>query len=150
MRIERDISKVQTIKPAVSAVIFGDGKVLLHRRSDNGQWGLPGGSVEIGETVSQAMVREVKEETGLDVQIMRIVGVYSDPRYQMVSYPDGRGVHYISTVFECQIVGGALTTSPETLELGFFDPYDLPADIVPLHVIRIQDAMKRQEAAFIR
>jgi ADP-ribose pyrophosphatase YjhB (NUDIX family) len=151
VRIEKDISKVQVIKPAVSAVIFdGDGKVLLHRRSDNGQWGLPGGSVEIGETVSQALVREVKEETGLDVRIIRCVGVYSDPRLQMVSYPDGRGVHYISTVFECQITGGTLTLSPETLELGFFDPYDLPADIVPSHVIRIQDAMKRQEAAFIR
>lgn len=150
MRIERDISKVQVIKPSVSAVIFNDGKILLQRRVDNGQWGLPGGSVEIGESVVQAIVREVKEETGLDVRVGRLIGIYSDPRSQVVSYPDGRVIHYVTALFECDRVGGGLTTSPETLELQFFDPYDLPADVVPFHVIRIQDALRRQEAAFVR
>ena len=63
-----------------NAIIFDDdGGILLEKRSDNGWWGLPGGHVEIGESAQDAVVREVLEETGLVVEIMRLVGVYSHP-----------------------------------------------------------------------
>lgn len=121
MWIEKDLSKVQMIRPSVSAVIFdGEGRVLLQRRTDNGQWGLPGGSVEIGESVEAAILREVREETGLTVEVTRLVGVYSDPSFQVVAYPDGRVVHYVNVCFECRLTGGTLQTSSETLEVGFF------------------------------
>jgi ADP-ribose pyrophosphatase YjhB (NUDIX family) len=65
----------------VAAVVLdGEGRILLQRRSDNGLWGLPGGSVEIGEAVRDAIKREVREETGLTVEVVRLIGVYSNPK----------------------------------------------------------------------
>jgi ADP-ribose pyrophosphatase YjhB (NUDIX family) len=127
-----------------------EGHILLQRRSDNGLWGLPGGSVEIGESVRDAIIREVREETGLTVDVVRLIGVYSDPKIQIVRYPDGAVVHYISTLFACRILGGALQTCDETLDLQFFDPANLPLDLLPMHRIRIQDAVANHTAAVIR
>jgi 8-oxo-dGTP pyrophosphatase MutT (NUDIX family) len=64
------------IRPGVAAVIFDEGRVLLQRRDDTGRWGLPGGGVEPGESVRQALIREVREETGLEVEPLRLIGVY--------------------------------------------------------------------------
>src|SRR5262245_33852004 len=90
------------IRPGVAAVIFDDGRVLLQRRDDTRRWGLPGGAVDPGESVRDAVIREVLEETGLDVEPVRLIGVYSDPVYhQVMTYPDGNLIHYVSTVFEC-------------------------------------------------
>ncbi len=139
------------IRPGVAAMIRnGQGQILLQRRSDNGLWGLPGGSVEIGESVQQAIVREVEEETGLGVEVERLIGVYSDPAVQVVRYPDGNVVHYISTLFACRILEGSLRTCEETLELDYFDPGALPADLVPMHRVRIADALANRADAFIR
>lgn len=151
MRPETDVTKATELRPGVAAIIQdGEGKILLQRRSDNGQWGLPGGSVEIGESVRDAIIREVQEETGLTVEVLRLVGVYSDPAIQIVRYPDGNVVHYISSLFACRIVEGTLRTCDETLDLKFFDPADPPEDLVPMHRIRIRDAMANRPAAFIR
>ena len=151
MRPESDVSMVTHLRPSVAAIVTnGDGRILLQRRSDNGLWGLPGGSVEIGESVSTAIVREVREETGLTVGVERLVGVYSDPAYQVVRYADGNVVHYISTLFACRILGGSLATCDETLDLQFFDPARLPEDMLAMHRIRVQDAMANHREAFIR
>jgi len=145
------VTKAREIRPGVAAIIRdGVGRILLQQRSDNGWWGLPGGSVEINESVQDAIVREVREETGLAVEVVRLVGVYSDPNIQIVRYPDGNIVHYISTFFACRILGGTLQTCAETLALKFFDPANLPDDLVPMHRIRIQDALANRPAAFIR
>ncbi len=151
MWIERDISKATAIRPSVSAVIRdGRGHVLLGRRADSREWGLPGGNVEIGESVADAIRREVREETGLEVTLVGLVGVYSDPAWQVVRYPDGRVVHYVTSLFECRATGGALATSPETLELGYFDPAALPEDTVPQHRMRIADAVNGYGGPFVR
>jgi ADP-ribose pyrophosphatase YjhB (NUDIX family) len=85
MKPEADVTKARELRPGVAAVIpNGEGRILLQRRSDNGLWGLPGGSVEIGESVRDAILREVREETGLSVEVVRLIGVYSDPRVQIV------------------------------------------------------------------
>src|SRR3989442_14998608 len=102
------------IRPGVSAIIVTPEGALLQRRSDNGLWGLPGGGVEPGESVSEAIIREVREETGLEVAPVRLVGVYSAPALgQVVTYPDGNVIHYVSASFECRIVGGALPGGDE-------------------------------------
>ena len=151
MRPETDVTTATELRPGVAAIIQdGEGKILLQRRSDNGLWGLPGGSVEIGESVRDAILREVREETGLTVEVVRLIGVYSDPRVQVVRYADGNVVHYISSVFACRILEGTLQTCDETLDLQFFDPAQLPEDLVPMHHIRIQDALTNRPAAFIR
>jgi len=151
MQPEPDVSKARQLRPSVAAIIPNDdGHVLLQRRSDNGLWGLPGGGVEIGESVSTAIVREVQEETGLTVMIERLVGVYSDPRFQVVRYGDGNVVHYINTLFVCRIVGGTLQTCEETLDLQFFDPAHLPEGMLLSHRIRVQDAVANRPEGFIR
>jgi ADP-ribose pyrophosphatase YjhB (NUDIX family) len=148
---EPDVSKAKELRPSVAAIIRnGDGGVLLQRRSDNGLWGLPGGSLEIGESVTTAVVREVKEETGLVVEVERLIGVYSDPSFQVVRYNDGNVVHYINTLMSCRIVGGTLQTCDESLELQFFDPAHLPDDVLRTHRIRIQDATTNRPEGFIR
>jgi len=151
MQPETDVTKATELRPSVAAVVRdGEGKILLQRRSDNGLWGLPGGSVEIGESVTQAIIREVREETGLTIRVDRLIGVYSDPGFQVVRYPDGKVVHYVSNLFGCTIREGRLQTCDETLALQFFDPAGLPQDLVPMHRIRIADALSGRDQAFIR
>src|SRR6202008_3696784 len=99
--LEADLSRVIGVRASVSAVIFDRrGRLLLQQRSDGGQWGLPGGSVEIGESVREAVVREGLEDTGLTVGARRLVGVYSSPSLELVRYPDGNVWHYVSMCFE--------------------------------------------------
>ena len=151
MEIEPDWSKAQTIRPSVSAVIVRDGRLLLQQRADSRQWGLPGGSVEIGESVTAALEREVCEETGFEVVVGRLIGVYSDPHLQIVRYPDGRVWHYVNLCFACELRRGTLRLAPgETLALEWFAPTALPASLVPIHRRRIEDALAERPIPFIR
>ncbi len=149
--LERDHERAIGVRPSVSAVIFDRRRrLLLQQRSDGGQWGLPGGSVEIGESVADAVAREVREETGLDVAPRRLIGVYSDPALQVVRYPDGNVWHYVNVCFECVVRGGRLTTCDETLALAWTALDALPPTLLPNHRIRIRDARARRVAAYVR
>jgi 8-oxo-dGTP pyrophosphatase MutT (NUDIX family) len=149
--IEPDHARALGVRASVCAVILdGRGRLLLQRRSDGGQWGLPGGSIEAGESVADAVRREVREETGLGVSVGRLVGIYSDPGLQIVRYPDGLVWHYVTVCFECAVQEGALTTGEETLELRYVSVRRLPATLLPHHRIRITDALARQAAPFVR
>ena len=148
---ESDYERALGIRPSVSAVIFDRrGHLLLQQRSDGGQWGLPGGSVEIGESVAEAVIREVREETGLTVAVKRLVGIYSDPTLQVVRYPNGNVWHYVNVCFECAARGGELTTCDETLDLRYFPAGRLPATLLPNHRVRIRDARAKRVTAFVR
>jgi len=148
---ERELSRVIGVRASVSAVIFDrQGRLLLQQRSDGGQWGLPGGSVEIGESLHDAVVREVSEETGLTVAPGRLVGLYSSPAFQIVRYPDGNSWHYINACFECRVRRGTLTTCDETLALAWVTPRTLPRTLLANHRIRIRDARTRRVAPFVR
>jgi ADP-ribose pyrophosphatase YjhB (NUDIX family) len=141
------------IRPGVSAVVLdASGRLLLQRRTDNGLWGLPGGAVEYGESVTVAAVREVREETGLEVAIVRLVGVYSDPaHHQIVTYPDGNVIHFVSLCLECRPgEPGVFALSDETSGVGWFDPARLPPALMPMHRIRIDDALARASIPFVR
>ncbi|MHC1563172.1 NUDIX hydrolase [Actinomycetospora sp. C-140] len=107
---------------AVAVVVLDDeGRVLLIQRTDNGLWALPGGGQELGESVSQAGVRETREETGLDVEVTGIVGVYSDPRH-VISYDDGEVRQEFSICLRARPVSGELTTSSESRVVRWVDP----------------------------
>ncbi len=95
----------------------GRGIVLIRRASDpfEGQWALPGGFVEIGETVEAAATREAAEETGLAVELARLVGVYSDPER------DPRG-HNVSVAFLARVIGGDLIAATDAAEVAVLDP----------------------------
>ncbi len=146
------VGRPNAIRPGSCAVIFdGDGKVLLERRSDNGFWGLPGGAVEIGESVEQAIKREVMEETALVVEVKRLVGVYSDPlRYNISFYPDGNVTHWVTVVFQCVRVDGEVRMSDESTDIGYFDVESLPENTLPSHSLRISDALDPASGPFIR
>jgi 8-oxo-dGTP pyrophosphatase MutT (NUDIX family) len=149
--LERDYERALGVRVSASAVMFDRRRrVLLQQRSDGGQWGLPGGSVEIGESVTDAVAREVREETGLVAVARRLVGVYSDPALQIVRYPDGNVWHYVTVCFECVVRGGTLTTCDETLALEWFPLDALPAGLLTHHRVRIRDARARRVAAFVR
>jgi 8-oxo-dGTP pyrophosphatase MutT (NUDIX family) len=140
------------MRRVASCVIALDerGNVLLHRRADNGWWALPGGRIELDETAAQAAVRETREETGFDVEVVRLVGVYSDPAYTTIRYPDGDVVCYVALAFECRLVGGTATLSDESLEVRWFSPDEALVVIAKNHVPRLRDALERRPAAFVR
>src|SRR5256886_17637247 len=124
---------------AVSALIFDEGRVLLAHRRDIDWWNLPGGGMEVGETVDEALRREVAEETGLEVEVEQLVGVYSKPQKQEVVL-----------TFHCHITGGTLQPTEEMSESRFFPPHAIPANTLPKHRQRIGDALLNQCAAIIR
>ncbi len=124
---------------AVSALIFDGERILLALRRDIEWWNLPGGGVEIGETVDEALCREVKEETGLEVEVGQLVGVYSKPQKQE-----------IVLTFRCFVKGGTAVATEESLECSFFDPNELPVNILPKHRQRVEDALLGQATAIIR
>ena len=144
-----DFNKLR--RTAACAIIFdNEGRLLLHQRRDNGRWALPGGAVEIGETADQAVVREVREETGYAVEMVRLVGVYSDPRHTTIRYPDGNVNSYVAIAFECRVIGGSPTLNDETSAIDWFDPRVLPERFNPGHLPRVQDALTKSVAAFYR
>lgn len=130
------------VRVGVAIVIRDEqGRILLERRSDCGLWGLPGGRIEPGESISEAVIREAREETGLEVNVIRLMGVYSEAKDRIVSYPDG-SVQLIDIMLEARVLSGCLLLSEESLELKFFAPNDLPTDIVPPAKLPIQDAAR--------
>ena len=133
------------VRLSVSAVVWRDAdrrELLLMQRSDNAHWGLPGGYVEPNESIACATAREVEEETGVQVAIGRLVGVYSDPSMQVIAYPAGRRVPAVNLCFEATPVAtGAPTTPDEVLAKGYFAVDALPEPLVPIHRVRIEDAV---------
>jgi ADP-ribose pyrophosphatase YjhB (NUDIX family) len=146
------IGKTGRIRLGCSAVIFDKSrkKVLLTKRADNGLWCLPGGGVEPGENVEEAIIREVAEETGLTVRMLRLVGVYSDPNW-LVVYDERDPVQIVALSFEAEIVSGEPGLSNETSAWGYYSLEEVgQLDMLLNHHIRIQDAFQEQVAAFIK
>jgi ADP-ribose pyrophosphatase YjhB (NUDIX family) len=114
-----DAPKANSLVPAASAIVTDEeGRILLIRRSDNDLWSIPGGAMEIGESISQTAVREVREETGLDVEPLYVVGIYSNPRH-VVEYSDGEVRQQFSVCFACKVIGGQISASSESIEVRF-------------------------------
>lgn len=107
--------------PSVTILVADEARrVLLVRHSDKNVWVAPGGMIEPDETPQQAAIREMQEETGCAVELLRIAGAYGGPEFRL-RYRNGDEVAYVMTVFEAKIVGGSLQADGvETLEAGFF------------------------------
>jgi 8-oxo-dGTP pyrophosphatase MutT (NUDIX family) len=103
---------------ATAAVLDGE-RLLLTKRSDNGEWCLPGGGIDPGERPAEAAEREVLEETGLTVRVTELLGVYSNPDVVVV-YPDGNRVQIVGVLFRAEPVDGVAGLSNEVTEVGWF------------------------------
>ena len=149
---EDRIGKQGKIRLACSAVIFNatKDKVLLTRRADNGQWCLPSGGVEPGESVTETCERETWEETGLKIQVERLVGVYDNPNY-LLEYADGNRVQVIALNFEAAIIGGEIRLSDETTDIRYFPLLEIEdMELILDHKQRIFDTLTGKAATYIR
>ena len=118
----------------VDVVVVDAGRVLLTKRADFAVWCLPGGGVDAGETVAQAAIREAHEETGIQIELTRLVGIYSRPRWRK------GGDHDI--LFLAKPVSGLLTPAVgEVVAVDYFDPDNLPEPLLAWHRQRIIDAL---------
>jgi ADP-ribose pyrophosphatase YjhB (NUDIX family) len=140
-----------SLVPATTVVVpDADRRVLLIRRSDNGRWALPGGAMDVGEYLADAAVREVREETGLDVEIVRILGTYTDPRH-VIAYDDGEVRQQFAVCFEARRVGGTLLADgSEAKDARFFAPTELDdLNMHPSMRLRVEHFLDARPAPYI-
>jgi ADP-ribose pyrophosphatase YjhB (NUDIX family) len=139
------------IQPGVAAVLFDEAnRVLLHRRRVGGGWAPPSGGLEPGEDVQSGLLRELQEETRLQVRIEGLIGVYSDPDFMVVEYPDGKRVQYVTCLFQCRKAGGELHGSDEGIDWGWFDPRALPEGLAPYAAVWLRDALAHGAGVIVR
>src|SRR3954447_23682184 len=122
-----------------AAVVDEAGRVLVIRRRDNGRWEPPGGVLEMTESIPEGVAREVREETGLDIELTRLTGVYKN----MV-----RGV--VAIMFRARVVGGTLRTSDETDRVEWWTPEDVAQGMDPAYAVRVLDALRENADPAVR
>ena len=139
-----------SIVPSVTTIVTdGDGALLMVHRTDNDLWSIPGGAMDLGESIAHAAMRETKEETGLDVEVTGIVGIYTNPRHVM-AYDDGEVRQQFSVCFTTRLLGGQLRTSTETSKVQFVQRSDLDGlNIHPSIRLRIQHYLEARPAPYI-
>lgn len=124
------------VPSVIVLVVDDDGRILTIERTDNGWWSIPGGAVELGESVAQAAVRETEEETGIACEITGLVGIYSDP---------GHVIHYTSNdevrqefgiLLTARPVGGSPRISSESSRVEWLDPHDFLDKLLPADPMR--------------
>jgi len=118
--------KANSMVPSVNVVVVNDaGEILLIRRSDNDNWALTGGAIDLGESVAQAAIRETKEETGIDCEITGLVGIYSDPKHIILYTSNGEARQEFSIVLTARAIGGHPTPSAESTEVRWIAPAEI-------------------------
>ncbi|WP_077192476.1 NUDIX hydrolase [Streptomyces lydicus] len=140
--------KANSVVPSVTAVVRNDhGDILLIHKTDNDLWALPGGGHDVGERITQTVVREVEEETGISVEVEDIVGLYTDPEHVM-AYDDGEVRQQFSICFHARPIAGTLRTSSESKEVRWVSPTDLDSlDIHPSMRLRITHGLDATRTA---
>jgi 8-oxo-dGTP pyrophosphatase MutT (NUDIX family) len=139
-----------SVVPSVVAIVSDHkGRILLIHKTDNGLWALPGGGHEIGESIVDTVVREVREETGYDVAAETITGTYTNPHHVM-AYDDGEVRQQFSIAFRARLVGGEARTSSESSEVVWVRPDEIDAlDMHPSMRMRIQHALEERNTPYL-
>lgn len=151
MEIRKLVGPRRIFVPGVRAVMInGSGEILLQQRSDNGLWGLPGGSVELDETALEALRREVREETSLEVTEAEPMGLYCGPD-QKFAYPGGDEVQCFAVAFIVRKwCGTPRADGKEGTALRFFPMSGIPEDLVPIHRRTIEDYLRYNGSFMVR
>jgi mutator protein MutT len=137
---------------AVAAVVDDEGRVLLHRRGDEPgeMWSFPGGSVNIGESAAEALVREVREEVGLEVEPGEVIGVYTSPEFDW-SYANGDQIQAFMVLIRCSIVGGDIQVDgQEATDAAFFGPDDPLPPMRRCCIVKAHDTFAFDGRVFLR
>lgn len=144
-----DAPPANSIVVAVTAFIPDkSGRLLMIRRTDNDLYAIPGGAQEIGETIVQTVVREVREETGILVDVTGLIGVYSDPEH-VIAFADGEVRQEFSLCFRARPIRGELRTSSESKEVLWVEPARLDdLNIHPSIKLRIQHGFEHRTKPF--
>ena len=139
-----------SLVPAASAAVSNENnEILMQRRADNDLWALPGGTMDLGESIGQTAVREVREETGLDVEITGIVGIYSDPRH-IIEYSDGEVRQQFNICFSARLLGGTLRASDESTEVAWITPQSLEElSIHDTTRLRLRHFLERRSSPYV-
>jgi 8-oxo-dGTP pyrophosphatase MutT (NUDIX family) len=146
------IGKEARLGSGATAIIFDAERinVLLTQRTDNGRWCLPSGAMDPGESAEETCVREVMEETGLEVRVTRLVGIYTSPDL-IIEYADGDRCQMVAMTFEAKVIGGELRLSDETIDYGYFPVDSLNnVDLMEHSLEQIQDGVKNLPEAIVR
>lgn len=144
-----DAPKANSIVVAVTAFVQDEtGRLLLIRRTDNDLYAIPGGALELGETLTQTVQREVMEETGIAVEVTGLIGVYSDPDH-VIEFTDGEVRQEFSICFRADPTGGKPRTSNESKEVLWVAPDDLDGlNIHPSIRLRIQHGLENRDQPY--
>ncbi len=118
--------EANSLVPSVNVVVTNAaGEVLLIQRSDNDNWAVPGGAIDLGESMVQAAVRETQEETGILCEVTGLVGIYTDPRHVMLYTSNGEARQEFSIVLTARATGGSPVPSEESSEVRWVAREDL-------------------------
>ena len=146
-----DAPAATTMVPSANTVVVNDaGEILLVRRSDNGNWALPGGAVELGETLAQAAVRETREESGVECEITGVSGIYTDPRHVILYTSNGEVRQECSIVLTARATGGHPTPSTETSEVRWVPLSEVGGyQMDPSMRLRVQHYAERRDRPYL-
>ena len=118
--------KANSLVPSVNVVVTNqDGDVLVIQRSDNGNWAVPGGAIDLGESLVQAAIRETREETGITCEVTGIVGIYTDPHHVVLYTSNGEARQEFSIVLTALAVDGEPTPSDESSQVRWVSRNEL-------------------------
>jgi 8-oxo-dGTP pyrophosphatase MutT (NUDIX family) len=143
--------QASSLVPSVNVVVTNDaGDILMIRRTDNGNWAVPGGAIDLGESVAQAAARETREETGIDCAITGITGIYSDPRHVILYTSNGEVRQEFSIVLTARPLAGQPTPSSESSEARWVPASEVPGYTMDRSMrIRINDYLARNDSPVI-
>lgn len=142
--------KANNVLPSTTAVVSDTaGRIVLIRRKDNELWALPGGGMDLGESIEETAVREVKEETGLDVEVTGLIGVYTNPNHVM-AYDDGEVRQQFSLCYTTRLLGGELAFDEESTDISWVPIEDLE-DLAmhPSMRLRIQHYLEQRNQPYL-
>src|SRR5262249_28631780 len=143
--------KATGVVPSANVIVVNDqGEILLIRRTDNENWAVPGGGMDLGESIIDTAIRETEEETGITCEITGLVGIYTNPRHVILYTTDGEVRQEFSIVFTAWPVGGELRPSSESSEPQWVSPAAIPSlQMHPSMRQRIQHYLDKRREPYL-